>query len=135
MLRGLPEITPQEGQSWILCASLMTPRPRVCSLLQLQPQGGEHGDRLQSHCSAPECFHQEEGQVTDELNRTSRIWTVSASWVPDDTHVIRAATREAELTVVTFQGPGTVPSTLYALTNLISPGIIIVAVIRCQVIH
>ena len=79
----------------------------MCSLLQLQPQGGEHGDRLQSHCSAPECFH----------------------------HVIRAATREAELTVVTFQGPGTVPSTLYALTNLISPGIIIVAVIRCQVIH
>lgn len=84
MLKGLPEITPQEGRSWILCASLMTPRPRVCSLLQLQPQGGEHGDRLQSHCSAPECFHQEEGQVTDELNRTSRIWTVSVSWVPDD---------------------------------------------------
>ena len=38
--------------------------------------------------------------MTDELNRTSRIWTVSASWVPDDTHVIRAATREAELTIV-----------------------------------
>ena len=50
-------------------------------------------------------------------------------------HVVRAATKEAELTVVTFQEPGTVPTTLCALTNLIFPGIIIVAVIRCQVIY
>ena len=109
----------------------------MCSQLQLQPQGGEHGDRLQSHCSAPECFHQEEGQVTDELNRTSQIRTVSASrcQMTGTSHVIRAATEEAEMTVVTFQGPGTVPSILCALTNLIFLGIIIVAVIRCQVIH
>lgn len=107
--------------------SLMTPRPRVCSLMQLQPQGGEHGDRLQSLS----------GQVTDELNRTSQIGTMSASWcqMTGTSHVSRAATEEAELTVVTFQGPGTVPSILCALTNLIFPGIIIVAVIRCQVIH